>query len=228
MKIKDFYTREEIELCMVYKNEDHTVIKFGYCYGKNQVIAKFKYEKEFVEVISKGSSSSSSSKGKKESTSCKSIIGKYEREFNFYEIYDDKAFIDLNMNDFGMMELDKDITIEEVGEIEFITLPKIEILSNVLSFDDDILIISRSKYNYDGKDNIHKSDNNGDLKKININDKVLYRDGGTTIYSTDVGEIYIETPFSKNREVKLNGEQGNIVKEYEPLSEIFVKLNIKS
>ena len=207
-------------------NEDHTVIKFRYCYGKNQIITKFKYEKKFVEVITSGGSSSSCPKGKKESTSCKSILGIYNREFNFYELYGDKAFIGLNMNSFGIMELDKDISTEEVGEIEFVRLPKIEILSQVLSFDDDIFIISHSKYNYDGNDNIHKLDINGDLKKLKINDKVLYRDGGTTIYSTDVGEIYIETPFNKNRKVTLNGEDGNIFKEYESLSETFKKLNI--
>lgn len=83
-----------------------------------------------------------------------------------------------------------------IPEDLIVPLPKIRKCTFLLNDGDETFIyVSRDKYEYqEDKFFIGKRD---EMQMVNIIDYITYRDGGTTIIKTDIGELFVPTPFRK-------------------------------
>ena len=104
-------------------------------------------------------------------------------------------FIKTQSFNFDFLKFDRDYDIKKF-DITLLELPKRRILSSVYEVNDKYIIIDRPEFI--GNDiNIYYGVY-GSCEKLEILEFVSYRDGGTQEISTNVGEIFIPTPFEKN------------------------------
>ena len=79
-----------------------------------------------------------------------------------------------------------------------IPLPSVRECTFFLNNDDTFIYVSHDKYKFE-LDRFYIGPIDC-LKEHKIIDYVTYRDGGTTIIKTDIGDLYVPTPFKKNED----------------------------
>lgn len=87
----------------------------------------------------------------------------------------------------------------ELPQELIVPLPEIRVKSYLFRNGLTFIYVSYNKYMTDYSDHKFFIGQPGDMQQVEILDLVRYRDGGTTIIKTKVGELFVPTPFKKGK-----------------------------
>lgn len=98
----------------------------------------------------------------------------------------------------------------EYPEELIIPLPKVRVKNYLMRNGLTFIYVSYDKYMMDYDTHKFFIGPPSDMREVEIEDLIRYRDGGTTIIKTKVGELFVPTPFKKGTKdyiIRFNDEE---------------------